>query len=468
MGTIESATFRHATLAEVQAAKGGIAWQCGSCLWDLACRIMGTVEMAMKGPNILAWHIPYPQQWADRFSHWLGLYPEQPFVQKFFTFIGDRYYVDDKKILDAFFAHHRNDEVFGTQSSLLMIYKLIQQIFPKDQISQEDFILTCTKHKTKIYHDLLYCLLNRTTVQQSAPMIQETVEKTLKDWHQRCQQGGTINATEETRLFTSSVVTQLMFGTDTASKEIAESINFMNGYILKQIVKKATDADRKTFENSLSAFRKATESILARKDVPLFNQANDLTIAQKKALIFVLFFAGQETTAALLNYMLWQIALKPDLQRDLHECIEKEAKQHHSEALKNYFNNAFRVFNPAYGVGRMLKEDTCLEYKVKGEDTARKVILYKGKSVSAYISVLAAKVLEPKNYNAWHAFGAKVHRCPGDQLAVQEILQFIATLVANYTIDTQQKQPIPKIGFVTTQLAQDVHITLKLRETSVN
>jgi cytochrome P450 len=450
---VETAVFRPATADEVNKAKGYPAWQCIRYVWTLCCKVMGTAELIFKKGNILAVKTPYLQQSVDRFSHWIGHYPEQPLVSRIYSFVGDRCFIDNKKIMEAFFKHHRNDEVFEKTPSLSKILDVIKMAFPEDSFTEEDFMFTCTKDATKLYRNLLHHLLNKSRMKEYAPIIQKTTDKMLQDWHSECQNGKIINVTEQTRLFTSSIITQLMFNTDNSSQEIAESINFMNAYIIKTIVGFITKEDKKKFNDSLKLFKKAIEEILAHKDIPLFNQDNTFSPTQKKAMIFMLFFAGQETTASLLNYILWDLAKNPQTQKNLLSA----------EDLKRYFNHALNVFNPAYGVGRKLKVDTCLEYKLEGEDQPKKAILFKGEYVAARIYSLAKTILSPRNYNEWLAFGYGEHRCPGDQLAVEEIKIFVSTLLAKYTIETKQTDPIPVFGYITSQLAKDIYITVNNR-----
>lgn len=452
MQSVTKATFRPATNEEINEAKGHLAWQCVNSLWTLSCKVMGTVEVYFKGANVLAWKTPLPQVLVEKCSQSLGYMPELPLVKRFYSFIGNRYIIDDKILMEALFSPHRNGEVFVNQSSFSILFDMLSEIFPDDNFNKEDFMFTCTEENTKKYRDLLHSLLKQNRMKEYTPDIQSKATEMLQDWLDTCQKGNSINSTEQTRLFASTIITQVMFGEDKSSKQIAEDINFVNYFIVQKLIRNVKAEHITKFKQATKSFRSTIEEVLQKTTLPL-DTANKLSLAQKKAMIFVLLFAGQETTAALLNYTLWDLAKNPELQEKIRDPKE----------LDLYFNVVFNKFNPAFGVGRRLKVDTCLEYKLEGDSQTRKVIMYKGETVSARIQSLAKTVTDYTSYNQWLPFGYGAHRCPGDQLAIHEIKIFIRQLVEKYTIATKQFAPITQLGYVTLQLADDINITIKQR-----
>jgi cytochrome P450 len=463
---IEKANFRAATPEEIQQAKGGFLWRCMSYPWTIACKVMGTLEIYRRGPNLLAWHKPYPQELIDRFSHWIGYNNEQLFMESMLSFRVDRHFLVNKKVVEAFFKHHRNNGIFTNGLSTAKILELLQQAFPEDKFTHEDFMMSCSKEKTTFYRSLLHSFLKAENIKDFAPIIQNTVNTTLKNWNEQCQQGKSLNITQENRLFTSSIITHLMFGTEESSKEIANSINFINAYIIKTVIKQVRDEDKKQLETALGVFNKAIKNILSQDQIPLFNQNKTLSSSQKKAMIFMLFFAGQETTASLLSYIIWQLALYPQIQTKIYNLtLNTNDSDYVQKEMESLFTRSINRFTPIYGVSRMIKEDTCLEYQLAGEEKVQKSILFKGQLVSARIITLAGQSLKTSsNYNDWFAFGSGCHRCPGDKLAVQEIMQLILSLVSKYEIKTEQTGEIPTAGLVTLQLSEDIFITITPRQ----
>lgn len=451
MGMIQKAEFRIATKEEVAYAKGGFAYQCVKKLWVLVCKVMGTVEVYFKGPNIVSWNIPWPQTFIEKFAYLIGCQPEFPFLRRFYTIFGDRIFLSDKVSMDALFEHFRRDEILEIGTSMKAIFNILCEIFPDDNIKENDLMVTCEKEHVKPYRNLLLKNLSQAAIKTNNSMISETIDSVLKKWEEKSKSGGIINSTEETMLFTSSIITKMAFGSDNSSSEIAKSINFLNRYVVNKFLNQVTDEDQHKYHASLKTLKEAIESVLTpNRDLPIFRGV-ELTRQQKKAMIFVLYFAGQETTASLLNYILWQLAKDP----------KKQAELRTGEDIRKFFLQSLKDLNPAYGVARLLKTDTCFEYTLEGQTTPHKVIMLKDEYVVANIHALAKKVLEIDDYNDWHAFGYKKHRCPGDHLAREEIIQFLTALLKNYTIETTQQGPNPIVGFITAQLANEVQITIK-------
>lgn len=469
---VEYANFRPATPEEKQAAQGGILWRVVTCPLKIAYQTLGTWEMYQKGANTLTWQQPRIQSLVNRISVWMGYHPEYTFMRSFFSFRGNRHFLEDNtEVLKAFFKHHRQGEDFTNAVSSEKLYELVKATFPEETFSKEDFILTCSPEYTKMYHTLLRTLLAGSKLNQFDPQIRETARFFIENWAKRSQKGEEINVTEETRLFTSSLIVKLMFNEDQQSEKIAKSIDFINYYMIQSQIK-ATEKDRATFAEAIKTFQQAVETILKREDLPLFDQANTLSIAQKKVMIFSLLFAGQETTASLLTYILWKLALNSKLQDYLHDQIKGapssiplEKLGQNLEAVKQLFTQSIKEFPPAYGVGRALKGDECLEFRFEGETQTRTCILPKGDMVVARMIKVAENLSPPHafDYQNWFPFGGGKNRCPGEQLAIREICQFVVEILSDYSLETSQDYPIAKVGHITLKLAEDIRMTLNPR-----
>lgn len=199
------------------------------------------------------------------------------------------------------------------------------------------------------------------------------------------------------------------------------------------------------FKSNLQLFGKTINHILEREDIPLF-RGSDLTIAQKKSMIFILLFAGQETTASLLSYILWKLASNPVLQELLNRKIVEDRTE-----IDRLFDQSLKEFNASYGIPRLIKVDTCLEYTLRGETVPRKHIFFKGESISVRIDKLAQAADE------WFPFGRGPHLCPGQKLAETEIKEFVLEYLKKYVASTTQKT-IETAGQVTLTFAKPVFV----------
>ncbi len=451
---VESATLRAATPEEVAQAKGNLAWRTVTYPWRLMNKTLGILQIFLHGANSLKWTTPLPLAAAHAVSRYMGWAPERLFMSDFPTLKGDFHLINkEKAVFQAVLYHHRNGGLFVHQRSFELILGFIKKAFPETEFTNEDSILTCSPENTKLYRRCIMELLRGERVQK---VVQDEVEKTLPHWAKLCEGGAYMNATKQSQLFASHVITRLLFGKEYGDDALAEAVNFINYYVVAQFTKSATEEDNAKFPDALKEFSQSIHEVLdSGEGIPLF-QDKELTEAQMKAMIFVIFFAGQETVAALLAYILWELGKNPEKQENLT-----------TDKVHNVFIHGIHDFPPAHGISRLLKKDVCLEYQLEGEDETRKIIMYKGDWVGVKIIRAAESIPLPEEseenlrYSEWLPFGYGPHRCPGEKLAVKEIKEILQRLVSDYVVKTKDpEEEVEKVGLVTLKLSKDIYVNI--------
>lgn len=465
--------LRAATAEESAAARGGYLWRVMRLPWDVTRKVMGIAKLFLVGADGTKWERPELQAWVDRACHLVGLRPEEKFMQTFHTgLLGNLHRLSgSRRSLRALLAHHRNEDLFANNLSMHKLFQFCELIFPEEQLTLDDFMLTCSPEFTRTYRTLLHSVLKQTNLKEFLPNVYATAQRTVADWGKRSAEGEIINASEETRLLTSSLIAQLMFDSESSSKEIAQAIDFMNLFILKTLLKTVTEGDKTKFQEACIIFRNAVNAVLTRC-TPLFAHVQGLSSAQKKVLIFTLYFAGQETTSALLVWIIRQLALSPATQDDLRkklrevnslELPERQVKQ--SEILKALFNREIAQFPPAFSTGRKLAKDVCIEYRLDGESATRKLVVFKGEIIAASVMKHAemelARGTDDLDHHDWVPFGSGPHRCPGEEFAKLEMFVILAELLLNHKISLANARPVHKVGLFTLKLSADIEIKLE-------
>lgn len=450
--SITSATMRPATLEEVTYAKGNVLWRLMIKPLDFAIRTIGTLQYYSNISNPYSWKTPLPLQAFHTIKWYCGWAPERSFLTTCPAFFGTWQKICDQTIVKELFKHNRQGEFFNSSRSMHAICDIIKKAFP--EVTTEDFMFTCSPANNKMYHQLILNFINGQNLQDQIPLIRNIAKETLQEWEDRSQKGEVIDAIIEPHFFTSKIISRLMFNIAEGDKKIAEAMNFINDYIVLQATQKKRKDDEQKFMESLQIFKKAISDLESKQNIPLFEN-NSLTPQQKQAMAFVIFFAGQDTTASLLTYVLFSLAKNKDLQYELKKNFHDRTSENSKEMI-SFFNQIICEFTPVYSVGRLLKTDTCLEYQIQGEDKPRKHVFYKGETLTIDIAKMAQQTPTPKNPNSWNPFGGGVHRCPGEQLAKKEFEEFVRALSA-YRIELVEEQGVDKKGAFT------LHLTGKLK-----
>lgn len=434
------ARLREATPEEVQMQKGSLAWRIVTYPCTLVNKVLNTWEIFRKGPNILEWEIPAPIALAHQIQWLLGYKPEWAFMYDRNLFIGTIHTVEkESKILETFFGNHRNEGFFKCSRSMELLFKIAGDIFPETKFSKEDFILTCSSPKTKKYKNLILHKLVGPNKLDPKPIIQEEARELLINWNKRSETEE-INASMDIRAFTSRILTRLLLGNSQHAQELSEAINFINYYIVKAVTKQVTVKDKESYLTVLKTFNAAVNSVLSSKEIPLFEDSIDLTLAEKQAMIFMLFFAGQETTASLISYGLWLLGNNSDLAIQLVNIDEN--------SIHNFFKLCIHDFPPAYGVSRSLAKNLCLEYKLEGDSDYKRKIMLENDFLSVYIMDRHEKQYSYSNQDRFY-FGGGPHKCPGETLAKNEFIEFFKIFINEYHVTRVEPQELKKIGFFT-------------------
>jgi cytochrome P450 len=205
------------------------------------------------------------------------------------------------------------------------------------------------------------------------------------------------------------------------------------------------------------------------------------TSIQIKTMLIVLFFAGHETSSALLTYLLWQLARHPDIQAELAAELETNdlSKILESRKLTSVVMEALRLFNSVYFIYREAAHD--LIYTVKeSEEIIHQQVFSKGTPFFSCPFLASrnpmkypkADQFNPKRFDSetfqsrnmsWLPFGFGKHACPGQWLAFLEIKLFVIGMLKNYALTTDT-QTVSFKGFATLQIGNEIVVKAEKRK----
>jgi cytochrome P450 len=455
---------------------GNPIWRIAAYPLELAMKVLCTGKLYFEKDNALQWYKPRPFELIDKISGWLGFAPECAFISYFPTFLGTFYHIQDPVVIKALFKEFRGSSesngLFTPTGSIKTLFNIIVEIFPDDDITEEDIIFTCSSKNSKYYRNWLHHLFDGKHINNYQPIIRKEAKETLESWSVRCNQGHPISIFE-TSLFASRIITQLMFGQKLGGETLAKAVNFINWYALHKQIGKVSQQDDIQYKEALSTFKQIVEEVINDQKAALFvdQESNSLTLAQKKAMAFIIFFAGQETTGILLGNILHFLARNEELQSALRTKIVENGREGEvvKKEIETLINHSLANLPPSYAISRRIgKKDICLEYKLEGEEKLRKLIMNPGDLVSARMIDAARRIKEtaPERinqehaYDVWSAFGGGAHSCPGKKLALTEVVEFVLTALQGYKLTADLQQEPRVIGQITLQFVENVNLTI--------
>lgn len=181
---------------------------------------------------------------------------------------------------------------------------------------------------------------------------------------------------------------------------------------------------------------------------------------QIKTNLFFLFFAGTETTASSMNFLIWQLG------REENNALQQDIRNSGQKVLLKAIAETLRLHPPAFIEGRQLREDTLMTIKDKSHNLLWEKELRKGHSLVCLTQAAGRDsdlYPEPEQFNPYRfqdedpriaalsflPFGGGPHICPGQHLALAELQTFAYRLLTHFSVRTLSPEKTDQKGFFT-------------------
>lgn len=222
-------------------------------------------------------------------------------------------------------------------------------------------------------------------------------------------------------------------------------IDRMTNNIVKRPPSKEEAAN---YEQALVDMRVCIDIIIqeSTSDTSILTSKN-FSDVEKRSLIFVLFFAGLDTTGTLLNFLLWKLGKEENL------CAQFRSLSSPDEEIrfiKNIVKEGLRMHSPAPIQGRYPREPLAINMTHENRTTSHYVV----RPPEGLLYVPEIEAFNPKFFSRPNQFnpsrypdenrafdkiaffGGGPHLCPGRNLALFEIEQLLLYLLQNYNPNT--------------------------------
>lgn len=411
-----------------------------------------------------------------------GIASASRLVAAFPTWKFNFHITSNPKVARVVFGEHRNGSGLfstgGVQKSAFAL--LMESIFPALEISDEDNIMSCSEENTKRFRTFLHTKLTQNFLQSQIPVIEGIIKATL-DRLEAASLKGPVELSSETKKFTAEIIGKLFLGYEGAYDELTNAIDVLIQRLgVINFTKKIPNPEE--LQASIDLVAKVIKEVAStspeNEKVTIITQMNQagFSVAQVRAMVFMLFFAGQDTTANTLNYILLKLAQDQQLQEDVVsgelpiDCVIVEG---------------LRMMPAAGIVARIAKSDLILT--ITNEDSGEKLTHYIEKSDRIGMAAMYASrdpqvvdggenldTFNPYRWKnkeipssllklSWFPFGDGVHMCPGSKVAHTEMKLLLEAILERFTLSTEVVGELRQKTVFTARVEGNIPIIFKTK-----
>lgn len=381
-------------------------------------------------------------------------------------------------VMKEILHHPRKDPegLFHDTENAKAYFPLLRDMYPSEQVEENDFLLTCGKDFIHNYRRPILQAIGPHNIKKHEDALKEIAAEIVGTL-EKTSDGDSVNATELSLAYTSSVISKLLLGHPgplETYKEIAHAIGYLNTYAMKNAWQHPISAEeKKTYQEALEVVKSAIDTSLTSAETPLFGslvkilrEEKGMSDLQIKSTLFLMYLGGSETTSSLLTYLLWQLGRHPEYQAQI--------LQGDPLTVEKVFTESIRLFPSAYIIGRQAATDLiCTVQDKEGREIFQDRIgkgenllcapTFAGRDPSLYKN---PNMFDPSRFKAipktlpWMPFSDGKHSCPGQWLAKAEILALVTSLVQKYEISSLRKEEPKQLGHFTLKIAEDLWVSL--------
>lgn len=379
------------------------------------------------------------------------------FITDFPTPRGTIYLTADPLIMHKVFNEHRKDDTglfYETENTNLFVAGILKELFPKEVAKigiervAEMFILTTSQPHVA---DLRGPYMKSIGAKSIEDRMQELTDITNEMLAQlTSQEQNECNSAALSFEYAATVISRVFTHWGKKREDyqrIAGAMNLISQRMTKMVLSKPLTTEEKT------QYDKAVKVILALLNECLSNPSpfvqglkNSMDGFQIKVFLFALYFAGTETTASIINYLLWQLGRKEN------HAFQQEIREKGANALERCIAEAIRLHPPAAFMGRRVREDVLMQVRSK---LSNNVVFEKElRGGHNFLCLSQAAGLDPELYPnpykfnpdrfkdpqisalSTSPFAGGPHFCPGRYLALAEIRILLQCLLSSFNIET--------------------------------
>jgi cytochrome P450 len=394
------------------------------------------------------------------------------YVSEFYNLSSTCYVTADPTVMRAIFSHSRKTETgifYDYENKRLFIDGILKDLYPEDiakigvDKAEDMLVITAaTPHAALLRGPMIKALGPAAFSSAALRDIADAILLNLTEAEKK-----DCDAAELSFEYALTVISKLFTGYNAdriGYQKLAKALDAFSKRMSRIVSHRpATEEEKKDYSVALSEMKSVIEGSLSSPS-PYVQGLKDggWNDFQIKSNLFFLYFAGTETTASSMNYLIWQLGREENLALQ-QEIRDSEQGQ---KILLKVIAESLRLHPPVFIEGRQLRENTLMTIRDKSQNLLWKKELRKGHTIICLTQAAGQNPLlypDPERFNparfqeedpriaalAFLPFGGGPHICPGQHLALAELQAFASRLLTYFSVRTLFPEKMDQKGFAT-------------------
>lgn len=387
---------------------------------------------------------------------------------------GTVYVTADPTVMRAVFANSRKAETgifYDYENKRLFVEGILKDLYPDDlqkigiEKAVDMLVISAAAPHAVILRGPMIKALGPSVISTYSNVLSDIADRILKDLTENERMN--CDASQISFEYAVTVISKLFTGYETTREnyqKLGKSLDAFSKRMTRIVSHRpASVEEEKEYSVALSEMKAVIEGCLSSPSSYIKGLMdagwNDFQI---KSNLFFLYFAGTETTASSMNYLIWQLG------REENSVLQQEirASEHGQKILLKAIAEALRMHPPAFIEGRQLRQETLMTIRDKEHHILWSKELRKGHSIVCLTQAAGrdpSLYPEPEQFNPYRfpeedprmaslsflPFGGGPHICPGQHLALAELQTFIYRILIHFSIYTLSPVKVDQKGFFT-------------------
>lgn len=418
-----------------------------------------------------AWYIGTQNDLSHPFLH---SWKSGSYVSEFATPAGTVYVTANPIVMRAVFANSRKAPTgffYDYENKRLFVDGILNDLYPEDiqkigiEQAVDMLVISAAASHAAILRGPMIKALGPSVISAYSNSLSDIADEILKNLTEN--EKGNCDASQISFEYAVTVISKLFTGYGTTREgyqKLAKALDAFSKRMTRIVSHKpASVEEKKEYSVALSEMKAVIEGCLSSPSPYIKGLIdagwNDFQI---KSNLFFLYFAGTETTASSMNYLIWQLG------RAENSVLQQEirASENGQKILLKAIAETLRIHPPAFIEGRQLREDTLMTVKDKSNRLLWEKELRKGHSIVCLTQAAGRDpnlYPEPEQFNPYRfkdedpriaalsflPFGGGPHTCPGQHLALAELQTFVYRFLTHFFVHTLSPDKIEQRGFFT-------------------